>query len=128
MFNESTLTNFEQCSECGNCCKSFWFWVQKQPGMSERFLSLEGEEHRVITQTMNPEKELIEIVKECSHLSNDGSCRVYGTSDRPNLCNSFPDSLFNRDNDGTLILDNKRARDVIELYSDYCPAVSALKE
>jgi Fe-S-cluster containining protein len=127
MSNSSRLANSETCSECGRCCQSFRFWLPKFENMSERINLLEGVKSKTIFTDGIESSELVQIEHECMEYDKTKkTCNIYGSKGRPKLCNTFPDNLFDTNEDDQIILNNDHAKFIISTYSDYCLAIYRL--
>ncbi len=122
--NKSALVDYELCRKCGNCCRSLRFWIAADGELGARIQALTQVGDVVERVACMGDAEMLEIKTKCCHFDEDsGACRVFGETIRPALCNEFPDNLFNRNEDGKLILDDEHAMYMIDLYEDYCPGV-----
>lgn len=124
--NVSQLADAETCMACGKCCESFLLWFPKGPDIVERLQLLSTGDSVEVRQDYFPDQALVEIKKPCIHYRPGQGCGIYAAPERPSLCSEYPDNLFNRNEEGGLVLDDEHAARMIALYSAHCPVVQRL--
>lgn len=127
----SALVNSELCQSCANCCKVFRFLFQDSEDIVERYRLLEGDCITVQNEQSKPGNDDIysmNINIPCSKLDcNEGrySCAIWGSPERPALCDTYPSNQF-IGADNKVLEDRNLIQQIIDSNKELCPAFKDL--
>ncbi len=125
----SSLTNENVCKKCASCCKSLAIWVQDSEGMSDRLSFLQSPVISYIRTGIvkhSIEWLILVINLRCIHLNeNNGiySCKIWDSSEKPNLCRSYPSNQFYDFVSNTPATDEGYINKAISAAANVCPAL-----
>lgn len=123
--NVSSIATSDDCMSCGRCCLGLRFWVNHAGELGDRIQFLDSPAIQCSRVEGFTENSLVEINLPCSQLDTSGGayrCGVYGSAERPSLCDEFPDNLFDPSDSGP---PERTSRNLLiaSVYRDYCRAI-----